>query len=318
MLEDAYGTDSVCTTPDAVQELERGWFNAVYAARLRDGREVVLKIAPLRRTPVLTYELNAMQNETTVLGLLADRAGLPVPRLHHVDTTMSLVDAPWFTMSRIPGRNLGEVMDEKTLTPVDEAARIRELGVLNRRLNDIRGPGFGHVGGVLHETWRGAFSLLIADLLGDAVRAGVDLGVEPGRITAVVDAHGAALDVIRTPRFVAWDLWPGNALAEEGRITGLVDHERALWGDPLMEAAFMNNEVPIFPCAEEFAAGYGALPNDGTAPVRRRLYSLHLLLIMTIEPAFRGPQDPGQALWSRGLLAGVLASLEEGAPPLAP
>lgn len=43
----AYGTDQVPTGgEDWVSELGHGWFNVAYRIRLRDGSDVVLKIAP--------------------------------------------------------------------------------------------------------------------------------------------------------------------------------------------------------------------------------------------------------------------------------
>ena len=49
-----------------------------------------------------------------------------------------------------------------------------------------------------------------------------------------------ALDEITEPRLVYWDLWDGNVMVDTTthELTGMLDLERALWGDPLMESQF--------------------------------------------------------------------------------
>ena len=58
------------------------------------------------------------------------------------------------------------------------------------------------------------------------------------RIRAAVLKHAPALDAVAEPRLVHWDAWDPNFFVRNGEVTGLVDFERALWADPLMEAQF--------------------------------------------------------------------------------
>ncbi|WP_199922357.1 hypothetical protein [Microterricola viridarii] len=46
MIERAYGADLVPVDDDFATELGHGWFNVASRLRLRDGRDVVMKIAP--------------------------------------------------------------------------------------------------------------------------------------------------------------------------------------------------------------------------------------------------------------------------------
>ncbi|MGW2815569.1 phosphotransferase family protein [Streptomyces sp. NPDC001415] len=78
---------------------------------------------------------------------------------------------------------------------------------------------------------------------------------------------GYALDEVTEPRLVHFDLWPGNIFAHPGddtrpvRITGLIDHERAFWGDPaaeLVSPAFDGDAGPDSDLATGCAPrGYG-------------------------------------------------------------
>jgi fructosamine-3-kinase len=88
---------------------------------------------------------------------------------------------------------------------------------------------------------------------------------------------------------VHFDLWQGNILLDHGEITGLVDGERAFWGDPLAEmpslALFGNID-------DAFLDGYGGIAFDDAARRRLALYRAYLYLIMLIEGAPRGYSGP--------------------------
>jgi hypothetical protein len=74
----------------------------------------------------------------------------------------------------------------------------------------------------------------------------------------------------------------------------IVDHERAFYGDPLMEAGFAAAQLGVPVLADGFARGYGLGVGEFTDAERsrRRLYNLYLILIMVIETVYRGHADP--------------------------
>jgi fructosamine-3-kinase len=97
-----------------------------------------------------------------------------------------------------------------------------------------------------------------------------------------------ALAEVTTPHLVHFDLWDGNVLASRGRLTGLVDGERYLWGDPLVDLVSPAlrrriEETPDHP----FLVGH---PVEWTDAVRERvsLYRIHLYLLMITEGPSRG------------------------------
>ncbi len=53
--------------------------------------------------------------------------------------------------------------------------------------------------------------------------------------------------------------------------------------------------------------GYGRAELTEAEQVRRRLYSLHLALVMIIETVYRGHTDSRQYDWARGQLTDVMA-----------
>ena len=79
-------------------------------------------------------------------------------------------------------------------------------------------------------------------------------------------------------------------MVRDGAIVSIIDHERAFFGDPLIEAGFAPTQLSAFGDAAAFMCGYGKGELTETEQVRRRLYSLHLVLVMVIETVLPGPR----------------------------
>lgn len=305
MVERAYGPDRTPEGEAWVSELGHGWFNVAYRVRLRDGAEVVLKIAPPRDVEVMTYERGAMAIELATLELLRESTTVPVPRVDFVDRSHELCAADWFSMPFVDADNLGIVGPE---LPAQELAAYKEqLGTLNREINSVRGAAFGPLAGPGYATWREAFTAMMEDVLGDGERRGVDLGWDYDLMRKVLAEHSTSLEEVREPRLVEWDLWESNVMVRDGRIVCVIDHERAFYGDPLIEAGFVSTQIAAFGDPVAFMRGYGHVHLTESEQVRRRLYCLHLLLIMVIETVYRGHTDTSQYDWARERLSEVMA-----------
>src|ERR1700733_511359 len=98
IIERAYGVGQVPSGSDWVTELSHGWFNVAYRIRLRDGAQVVLKIAPPAGIEVLTYERGAMAIELAAIRLIRERTTVPVPEVHFADSSHEVCDADYFLM----------------------------------------------------------------------------------------------------------------------------------------------------------------------------------------------------------------------------
>jgi aminoglycoside phosphotransferase (APT) family kinase protein len=145
------------------------------------------------------------------------------------------------------------------------------------------------------------------NLLQDGRDKQVTLPLTYEALRARVEAVAPVLDTVVRPQLVHWDLWDGNIFIEpkSGEITGIIDFERALWGDPLMEFQYRTLEV-----TPAFESGYGqALLAEPAAAARRTLYNLYLYLIMIVECAYRNYETDDQERWARQQLAGELQRL---------
>ena len=307
MVDRAYGPDQLPDGDDWVSELGHGWFNVAYRIQLRDGRRVVLKIAPPPHVEVMTYERGAMATELKALELISTHTTVPVPAVDFADRSHDLCDADYFFMPYIDGDNLGIVKD--ALPPDERDAYGEALGATTRELNSIRGPGFGSLVEPSVPTWRQLFTQMIEDVLRDGERREVELGWDYATVREVIAEHADCLDAVTEPRFVEWDLWDSNVMIRDGKIACIIDHERAYYGDPLIEAGFVATQLPAFGDPSAFLRGYGKTGLTENEHERRRLYSLHLNLIMTIETVYRGHTDPGQYDWARGQLDETMALL---------
>jgi aminoglycoside phosphotransferase (APT) family kinase protein len=275
----------------AVWELTEGSYAALWRARLADGREVVIKLAPPGTVDLLAYERDIIRTEVLFYELAA-QTGVPLPALLHVDLDgpiqyliMSAIDGvPWFGVDR-------------RLTAADRRRLRRELGRHVAVLHQITGTAYGYPQqpAMTATSWTAAFLAMIDGILGDAVRFQADLPLPRDRIANVVRAHADVLDEVRVPTLVHFDLWPGNVLldltGERPSIAGLIDHERAFWGDPVADFVSLD----VFGAAERDAdllGGYreagGLLELTASARVRLALYRLYLYLIMLVEEGPRG------------------------------
>jgi aminoglycoside phosphotransferase (APT) family kinase protein len=280
----------------AGQELDGGGFAAVWRVGLDDGRTAVVKVAPPPGVRLLRYESGLLAAEAAYFRLVRRAApDVPVPDV--------LAEGPdWLATAWLPGTPLAELRGR----PEETAVR-RQLGAAVARLHRVGGARFGYPGRRTDATWRGAFLGIVADLLADACELRVALPAPPDRIAALIERASPALDAVRTPVLVHFDLWDGNVLADAGRLTGLVDGERFLYGDPLVD--FVSpalygriEEVPGHP----FVAGYGGgVDFDAAARRRLSLYRAHLYLIMNVEPVTRGLDGPEHAA-RRDRLAALL------------
>jgi aminoglycoside phosphotransferase (APT) family kinase protein len=301
---DTFGGDAVVST---FQELTDGYFNAAYLIELADGRRCVLKVAPPAAVRVLRYEHDIMHAEVEVMRLVRARMTAPVPEIFRFDTSRRLLDSPYFLMEFVPGITLDK--QRATLAPAERQAIDRAAGVYLRQMNEIAGQSFGYAtpAAQRYSSWRAAFLAMLDDILADGAAMSVALPQPYAAIRQQAERCAAVLDEVATPRLVHWDLWDGNIFIDPATraITGVIDFERALWGDPLMEVQFRSLEVPA-----GFAEGYGRPMLDTPAErLRRMLYNIYLYLIMVIEAAYRQYDSDELEQWARQQLAQELERL---------
>ncbi|MDT0343302.1 phosphotransferase family protein [Streptomyces litchfieldiae] len=157
--------------------------------------------------------------------------------------------------------------------------------------------------------WPTAFTAMMDALLADADRFAVHLPVPAARLRELTGAATPALAEVTVPVLVHFDLWDGNVLLHEGRVSALIDGERMFWGDPLAELTSLNllgmpDDDPAL------LAGYGTTTFDDAAHTRMALYRCYLNLIMLIEATPRGYGQDRHAWLDEHVAPALLADVE--------
>ena len=289
-------------------ELSEGFYNSAYSIQLQDGLKCVLKVAPPRQVRVLRYECNIMRAEVETLRLVKSRTEIPVPDVYYYDASGKIIENEFFIMAFIEGVPLHKY--RASLSTEEQRAIDLTTGRYLRQMNSIEGENFGYF--ALPEQrcpdWRGAYNHMLVNILDDGRAIPVLFPFNYDDIYEKLQIYFPALEEVTSPRLVHWDLWDGNIFidVETKRINGIIDFERSLWADPLMEMNFGAFLVNI-----NFFEGYGRSREfTGNERIRRSLYNIYLFLIMVIECYYRGYPNKDQENWARGMLSQELMNLE--------
>ena len=274
------------------EQLTGGMFATTYRVTLDDGRRVVVKTAPTDTHKLLTYEHDLLRTEALVYGLADGRPELLMPTVLLTDYTRAVLPSDVLVVSHLPGTPMldADLAGDEVRTHRLET----DLGAYLARQHTLTATRFGYPNaeaGLQADTWPEAFALVIEALLADAERWGTVLPVD--EIRAALTRHADALAAVTTPVLVHTDLWPGNLFVDPatGELVGVIDTERALWGDPLFDLVGAD---PMWDgVSERLLAGYAresgatwdiAVPDAAT---RLLLYRVLMALVMKVETAPR-------------------------------
>ncbi|MCB8906950.1 MULTISPECIES: phosphotransferase family protein [unclassified Streptomyces] len=271
--------------------LSGGLYNSARLLELSDGRHLVLKTAPPASAPALTHERGLLGTEA-LFHRLAARTGARVPTVLHHEPAGPGTPAEWLLLSYVDGTTWDAAGDR--LTPADRAALRRRLGESLARIATVTGPAYGYpqpAAGLSAPDWPAAFTAMLHAVLADASRFDVALPAPTGLLAGLPVRFGHRLAEVRRPALVHFDAWEGNVVvARTGKgpwhLSGLIEGERAFFGDPLAELVGLD---PLGAAEDDadLLAGYRsvapALTLDTGARVRLALYRVYLTLVMRVE-----------------------------------
>lgn len=235
-------------------------------------------------------------NERVAYDLLAGR-GLPIPSVVALDTSRRLAPYDYIILTRLPGTNLAESW--QTLP----TARVRDLaweaGVALARLHTIMLPAFGKLreqSAPRFHTWSGYFGDYARRYIDAAARYGLLDDALRSRLEEVLVRASDPLMRVGQGMLVHSDYHYENILQDGGRLSGILDFEWALSGDPSYDFITADERERQVPGSEAaFMAGYQSVRAfDAEHDRRISLYRLFLHLETTTMHAQRGNTNAAQ------------------------
>ncbi|MFE0463836.1 phosphotransferase family protein [Kitasatospora sp. NPDC058965] len=263
-------------------ELGDGMYNTTYRVDLGELGRVILRVAP---EPARQFgsERQLMRNEHAAAPYLAPIAAL-TPRTLAADFTHHLLGRDYLFQTELPGLPAPEGLARY---PREQwRSFFAQLGTIARALHQVSGPHFGPVAGPGAASWseavRTGFEQVAADL--------ADVGLDPKDVlaaAALADRERAVLDRVTEPRLLHGDLWTINLMvspdAPEPTITGVLDCDRASFGDPEADwVVFMATRRPGTE-RDAFWDTWGPLADTPEAHWRRLLYQARHTAAILLE-----------------------------------
>lgn len=294
----------------SVHELTDGWFNTAYQITM--GQEkTVLKVGPPAEADILTYEKNILRAEVETMKLVASNQAIPVPRITFDDFSRTHLPYDYYFMDVVDGITWDKIRD--TLTAEQNNCIEYQLGQITAHINVYEHTSFGYYAfGREFDRWPDAFRWMCVSLFADARRYQIALELSEQEFFHKFDEHRPIFAEITCPQLVHWDLWAGNIFitftGDTPKIEGIVDFERALWGDPLMES--YTGRLHGIP---NYISGYGQdILATQAQRLRRIFYNIYLDLIMIIEDGPRQFDNKDSVIWARERLQRDIKMLRHG------
>lgn len=242
----------------------------------------VLRVAPPDSTGLLFYERQMMRQEPLLHELIRSHTTIPVPAIIATGFDRIHLDRDYLLMTALAGAPLSDT----SFSPEQQHRVLYQIGTYLRQLHNLTAPSclntsaYGYIG--LHHpmepqpTWAEAFRIMWNLLLNDVVTSGCYTLSDHQFMSNLLDQYISHFDYAESPCLLHMDVWSQNILVDSaGNVTGLIDFDRAVWGDPEIEYAVLDYCGISEPA---FWHGYGRERDWSTsAQIRQRFYLLYEL-----------------------------------------
>jgi fructosamine-3-kinase len=259
------------------QPFGAGKFSQTFLAVDKNEKRFVFRIAPPDTVLQLFYEYRMMRQEPGIHKRLLEETDIPVPPILAYDFSRSLIDRDFLIMPRLPGQPLSGI----SIGSGASDHVYRQWGRYVAEIHQVADPDnrFGYLGEhrcmAPQNSWRKAFQLMYKKELDDICSCGVYSQIQSDDAMALLDDNLAAFESCEASRMCHGDLWVTNILVRpDGEVTGLIDFDRACWGDIEWDLAIAEYCGVTRPA---FWKGYGRIvdTHSGDAAIRRLFYLLY-------------------------------------------
>lgn len=293
--------------PLRFEPITTGKFNTSFFVHA-EGQQLVLRIAPARDAVFVFYERDMMRQEPAIHELLLSRTGVPVAPILAYDDSLGLIDRDFLIMERLPGRPLTEMHH----VPYDRV--LCQVGQHLAATHALTADRYGYLGAhapmTPQTTWVAAFEIMWNKMIDDIIDVGHYDRDEAKLMRGLLDRHLPLFDREIPSSLLHMDIWHQNILVDDaGAVTGIVDWDRALWGDPEIEFAVLDYCGISEPA---FWEGYGRERDTSSdARVRQVFYLLYELQKYIVIRQGRGA-DSASARRYKSQVMGLVGQLAQG------
>lgn len=252
-----------------ITSISTGNFNTSYFVALNE-QEYVLRIAPLKDAVYVFYEKNMMRQEPGIHALLLEKTTIPVANIIAYDDSGDIIPHDFLLMERLPGKPFSSSF------AVDEAVVLQQIGSHLAQAHQLTAKAYGYLGEHApmppQSSWNEAFWLMWHKMIDDVAAVGYYTPEECSSLLTLLDKHEPLFDRTVPSSLLHMDVWGQNILVnEQGNVTGLLDWDRALWGDPEIEFAVLDYCGISKPA---FWEGYGQQRDRSKASQVRNIFYL--------------------------------------------
>lgn len=213
-----------------------------------DRGKYVLRIAPPDDAGFLFYEHQMMRQEPDLHTLIGAQTDIPIARIVGHDFSRTQIERDYLLMEALPGTPLSNAhwlsqsVLNRALFQVGEHLRALHGLTADKHLGK---RAYGYLGAhhpmQPQATWWEAFHVMWHKLLNDVVACEGYTDFEADHLRTLLDKHREHFQHQVEPHLLHMDVWGQNILIDEnGNVTGLVDFDRALWGDVEIEFAVLD------------------------------------------------------------------------------
>ena len=239
------------------------------------------------RFNTLDPQFAKFRNEQIAYELLSG-SGLPVPKVVLLDESRSVVPYDVIVVTRLPGVNVTESWRDLGQSQLNEL--MQEAGRCLAQLHGVTFSAFGKLSALDNQpfrSWPEYFNDYAQRYIVAASSKSLIDAALFSRLEAVLDDASDVLDGVTTGVLVHSDFHYENLLQTDGRLSGVLDFEWALSGDPsydFITADWRDAVIPEF--ESTFQAGYVTVRGfDDLHQSRLMIYQLFFRLEDAVDHA---------------------------------
>lgn len=257
------------------QKLSGGKFSTTYLLNIEE-QKYVLRVSPPDNYLLLFYERRMMRQEPDIHEKILSSINIPIPRILFYDFTRNIIDRDYLIMEYLSGSTLADMQYKITKQAYNRC--LYEWGAYIHELHTITTDKYGYIGEhkpmIPQDRWDDAFSIMWRKLIDDIVGCGIYSDRERTFALKLLDRYLHLFPSHPKSSLLHMDIWVTNVLIDnKGKVTGIIDFDRACWGDCEIEYSIISycgiSQPP-------FWEGYGSYPEDTyESRIRFMFYTLY-------------------------------------------